>query len=126
MYPTIVRVIIRIINSSFLHPLPSQSSKDVVLHVKMGIPGERCYYPPEELVWDASRDSSPRSLRTCLAAHYGLSPDCLLLAKHHPDKHIWEEISNWVILDKSHLLRRSLFNLYTCALLFNREIRNLG
>ncbi|XP_026195845.1 ubiquitin carboxyl-terminal hydrolase 40 isoform X2 [Anabas testudineus] len=70
-------------------------SKDVVLHVKMGIPGERCYYPPEELVWDASRDSSPRSLRTCLAAHYGLSPDCLLLAKHHPDKHIWEEISNW-------------------------------
>ncbi|KAG7224082.1 hypothetical protein INR49_019817 [Caranx melampygus] len=69
--------------------------KEVLLNVKMGVPGERCYYPPEELVWDASRDSSPRSLRTCLAAHYGLSPDSLLLAKHQPDKHTWEEISNW-------------------------------
>nr|XP_019953723.1 PREDICTED: ubiquitin carboxyl-terminal hydrolase 40 isoform X1 [Paralichthys olivaceus] len=69
--------------------------KEVLVNVKMGVPGERSYYPPEELVWDASRDSSPRSLRTCLAAHYGLSPDSLLLAKHQPDKHIWEEISNW-------------------------------
>ncbi|KAF1374703.1 hypothetical protein PFLUV_G00231860 [Perca fluviatilis] len=69
--------------------------KDVMLNIKMGVPGERCYYPPEELVWDATRDSSPRSLRTCLAAHYGLSPDSLLLAKHQPDKHTWEEISNW-------------------------------
>ncbi|XP_047467575.1 ubiquitin carboxyl-terminal hydrolase 40 isoform X2 [Mugil cephalus] len=69
--------------------------KEVLLILKMGIPGERCYYPPEELVWDASHDSSPRSLRTCLAAHYGLSPDSLLLAKHQPDRHTWEEISNW-------------------------------
>ncbi|KAG8013265.1 Ubiquitin carboxyl-terminal hydrolase 40 [Nibea albiflora] len=52
--------------------------KEVLLNVKMGIPGERCYYPAEELVWDASHDSSPRSLRTCLAALYGLSPDSLL------------------------------------------------
>ncbi|XP_070698242.1 ubiquitin carboxyl-terminal hydrolase 40 isoform X2 [Pempheris klunzingeri] len=71
------------------------SPKEVLLNVKMGIPGERSYYPPEELVWDASRDSSPRCLRTCLAAHYSLSPDSLLLAKHQPDKHTWEEISNW-------------------------------
>ncbi|XP_034531244.1 ubiquitin carboxyl-terminal hydrolase 40 isoform X2 [Notolabrus celidotus] len=70
-------------------------SKEVLLNIKMGVPGERCYYPPEELVWDASRDSSPRCLRTCLAAHYGLSPDSLLLAKYQPDKHTWEEISNW-------------------------------
>ncbi|XP_051242887.1 ubiquitin carboxyl-terminal hydrolase 40 isoform X2 [Dicentrarchus labrax] len=69
--------------------------KEVLLNIKMAVPGERCYYPPEELVWDASRDSSPRSLRTCLAAHYSLSPDSLLLAKHQPDKHTWEEISNW-------------------------------
>ncbi|XP_054470070.1 ubiquitin carboxyl-terminal hydrolase 40 isoform X2 [Anoplopoma fimbria] len=69
--------------------------KDVMLNVKMGVPGERGFYPPEELVWDATRDSSPRSLRTCLAAHYGLSPDSLLMAKHQPDKHTWEEISNW-------------------------------
>ncbi|XP_054652144.1 ubiquitin carboxyl-terminal hydrolase 40 [Dunckerocampus dactyliophorus] len=72
------------------------SPKEILLNVKMGIPGERCYYPPEELIWDASRDSSPRSLRTCVAACYGLSPDSLLLAKHHPDKHTWEEIiSSW-------------------------------
>ncbi|XP_034063280.1 ubiquitin carboxyl-terminal hydrolase 40 isoform X1 [Gymnodraco acuticeps] len=69
--------------------------KDVMLNVKMGVPGERCFYPTEELVWDAARDSSPRSLRTCLAAHYGLSPDSLLLAKHQPDKHTWEEMSTW-------------------------------
>lgn len=79
-----------------LYVLLFPSPKEVLLNVKMGVPGERCYYPPEELVWDASRDSSPRSLRTCLAAHYGLSPDSLLLAKHQPDKHTWEEISNWV------------------------------
>lgn len=71
------------------------SPKDVLLSVKMGVPGERSYYPSEELIWDASRDSSARSLRTCLAAHYGLSPDSLLLAKHQPDKHTWEEISSW-------------------------------
>ncbi|XP_076013672.1 ubiquitin carboxyl-terminal hydrolase 40 isoform X2 [Genypterus blacodes] len=69
--------------------------KQVLLYVKMGVPGERCYYPSEELVWDASRDSSPRSLRTCLAARYGLCADSLLLAKCQPDKHNWEEISNW-------------------------------
>ncbi|XP_041827109.1 ubiquitin carboxyl-terminal hydrolase 40 isoform X2 [Melanotaenia boesemani] len=69
--------------------------KQVLLSVNMGVPGQRCYYPSEELVWDASHDSSSRSLRTCLAAHYGLCPDSLLLAKHQPEKHMWEEISNW-------------------------------
>lgn len=73
-----------------------QSAKEVLLSIKMGVPGERSYYPPEELVWDASRDSSPLSLRTCVAAHYSLSPDSLLLAKHQPEKHTWDEISNWV------------------------------
>lgn len=80
----------------------------MLLNVKMGIPGERCYYPPEELVWNASHDSSPRSLRSCLAAHYGLSPDSLLLAKHQPDKHMWEEISNWVRLEESLFLREGV------------------
>lgn len=69
--------------------------KEVLLNVKMGVPGENGYYPSEELTWDAARDASPRSLRTCLAAHYGLSPDSVLLAKFQPDKHIWEEISSW-------------------------------
>uniref|UniRef100_A0A8C5HV38 Ubiquitin carboxyl-terminal hydrolase n=1 Tax=Gouania willdenowi TaxID=441366 RepID=A0A8C5HV38_GOUWI len=63
--------------------------------IRMGVPGESSYFPPEELVWDASCDSSSRSLRACLAAHYDVSPDSLLLAKHQPDKHNWDEISNW-------------------------------
>uniref|UniRef100_A0A1A8VFL9 Ubiquitin specific peptidase 40 n=1 Tax=Nothobranchius furzeri TaxID=105023 RepID=A0A1A8VFL9_NOTFU len=69
--------------------------KQVLLNVRMAVPGERRYYPAEELVWDASHDSSPRSLRSCVAARYGLSSDSLLLAKHQPEKHTWEEISNW-------------------------------
>lgn len=74
----------------------SSSPKEVLLYIKMGVPGERCYYPPEELIWDASHDSCPRSLRAAVAALYGLSPDSLLLAKHQPEKWSWEEISNWV------------------------------
>ncbi|XP_062324744.1 ubiquitin carboxyl-terminal hydrolase 40 [Osmerus eperlanus] len=69
--------------------------KELLLHVQMGVPGERGYYPPEELVWDASRDSAPRCLRSALAAHSGLSPDSLLLAKHQADKHTWDTISSW-------------------------------
>lgn len=101
----------------------------MLLYVKMGIPGERSYYPSEELVWNATHDSSPRSLRTCLAARYGLSPDSLLLAKHQPDKHIWEEISNWVRLDEGRFLSRNLVGviLYILALscmhYFVHEIR---
>lgn len=80
------------------------SPKEVLLYIKMGVPGERCFYPPEELVWDASHDSSPRSLRTCVAAHYGLSPDSLLLAKQQPEKLSWDEISNWVKTKKNEQL----------------------
>ncbi|XP_037550519.1 ubiquitin carboxyl-terminal hydrolase 40 [Nematolebias whitei] len=69
--------------------------KQILLNVKMGVPGEKHFYPSEDLVWDASQDSSPRSLYTCLAAHYGLSPDALLLAKHQPEKHTWQQMSNW-------------------------------
>ncbi|XP_034050856.1 ubiquitin carboxyl-terminal hydrolase 40 isoform X2 [Thalassophryne amazonica] len=70
--------------------------KDVLLNVQMGVPGERSYYPAEELVWDTSHESSPHSLRSCLAAHYGLPVDSMLVAKHQPEKHTWEEISNWI------------------------------
>ncbi|KAJ8349869.1 hypothetical protein SKAU_G00249990 [Synaphobranchus kaupii] len=69
--------------------------KDLLLRVQMGIPGEQEYYPCEELVWDTTRDSSPRALRHALATQYGLSPDCLHIAKHFPDKHSWMTISNW-------------------------------
>ncbi|KAJ8410109.1 hypothetical protein AAFF_G00211500 [Aldrovandia affinis] len=70
-------------------------SKELLLRVQMGVPGEREYYPPVELVWDTSRDSSPRGLRQALAAQYGLPADCLHIAKHFPDKYSWMTISNW-------------------------------
>ncbi|CAL8273712.1 unnamed protein product [Merluccius merluccius] len=69
--------------------------KEVLLRVQMAVPGEGRYFPSEELVWNAARDSSPGSLRSALAARYGLSPDALLLAKHQPDKHVWDAISSW-------------------------------
>jgi len=62
----------------------------------MGVPGEKAYYPSEEFLWDAGRDSTPKGLYTALASKYGLTPDNLLLAKHLPDKHTWMPISNWV------------------------------
>lgn len=69
--------------------------KEVLLKVKIGVPGETRYYPSEEILWDASKEPSPRTLRTCLASHFGLSPDSLLLAKFQPERHAWEEISSW-------------------------------
>ncbi|KAJ8003711.1 hypothetical protein DPEC_G00151150 [Dallia pectoralis] len=69
--------------------------KEVFLHVQMGVPGQRDYYPPQDLVWDASRDPSPKSLRSALSLAYGISPDSMLLAKHQPLTHTWETISNW-------------------------------
>uniref|UniRef100_A0A9J8C997 Ubiquitin specific peptidase 40 n=1 Tax=Cyprinus carpio carpio TaxID=630221 RepID=A0A9J8C997_CYPCA len=70
--------------------------KDLLLRVQMGVPGEKAYYPSEEFLWDARRDSTSRGLYAALASQYGLTPDSLLLAKHLPDKHTWMPISNWV------------------------------
>ncbi|KTF71583.1 hypothetical protein cypCar_00044112 [Cyprinus carpio] len=69
--------------------------KDLLLRVQMGVPGEKAYYPSEEFLWDARRDSTSRGLYAALASQYGLTPDSLLLAKHLPDKHTWMPISNW-------------------------------
>ncbi|KAJ8256053.1 hypothetical protein COCON_G00199170 [Conger conger] len=79
----------------------TELSGDLVLRVQMGVPnplgaaGEQQFYPAEELVWDTSRDASPRALHLALGARYGLSPDCLHIAKHFPEKHAWTPISNW-------------------------------
>ncbi|XP_077416096.1 ubiquitin carboxyl-terminal hydrolase 40 isoform X1 [Vanacampus margaritifer] len=69
--------------------------KQIVLNVKMGVPGEHCYHPAEELIWDASWDASPAGLRAIVAKSYGLSAGSILLAKQQPHKHTWEEICNW-------------------------------
>ncbi|KAJ8253298.1 hypothetical protein GJAV_G00211330 [Gymnothorax javanicus] len=70
--------------------------KELLLRVQMGVPGEQQYFPPEEMVWDTSRDSSPRGLYVALGTQFGLSPDCLHIAKHFPEKHSWMPISNWI------------------------------
>ncbi|KAF3845029.1 hypothetical protein F7725_008192 [Dissostichus mawsoni] len=69
--------------------------KDVMLNVKMGVPGERCFYPTEEL-------PETRLLALCAPVWLPLRPlpDSLLLAKHQPDKHTWEEMSTWYVLSE--------------------------
>ncbi|XP_072539370.1 ubiquitin carboxyl-terminal hydrolase 40 isoform X2 [Salminus brasiliensis] len=69
--------------------------KDVLLRVRMGVPGEREYYPSQEFVWDAGRDTSAKGLYSSLSSLYGISPENLLLAKHLPEKHTWMPIHNW-------------------------------
>lgn len=69
--------------------------KDVLLRVRMGVPGEREYYPSMEFVWDAGRDPSAKGLYSSLSSLYGILPDNLLLAKYLPDKHTWMPIHNW-------------------------------
>ncbi|XP_051941258.1 ubiquitin carboxyl-terminal hydrolase 40 isoform X1 [Hippocampus zosterae] len=71
------------------------SPKEIVLNIKMGVPGQSCYHPAEELIWNASCDSSPAGLRAFVAESYGLPADSLLLAKQQPHKHTWEEIGTW-------------------------------
>ncbi|XP_057715706.1 ubiquitin carboxyl-terminal hydrolase 40 isoform X2 [Corythoichthys intestinalis] len=70
-------------------------SKEILLNVKMGVPRKRFYYPAQELIWNASRDSSPAGLSASVAEHFGLSIDSVRLAKHQPHKHSWDEISSW-------------------------------
>uniref|UniRef100_A0A8B9GZ44 Ubiquitin specific peptidase 40 n=1 Tax=Astyanax mexicanus TaxID=7994 RepID=A0A8B9GZ44_ASTMX len=69
--------------------------KDVLLRVRMGVPGEREYYPSMEFVWDAGRDPSAKGLYSSLSSLYGILPDNLLVAKYLPDKHTWMPIHNW-------------------------------
>ncbi|KAL6455804.1 hypothetical protein MHYP_G00356550 [Metynnis hypsauchen] len=69
--------------------------KDVLLRVRMGVPGERAYYPSQEFVWDAGRDPCAKGLYHSLSSLYGISPENLLLAKHLPEKHTWMPIHNW-------------------------------
>ncbi|XP_061552768.1 ubiquitin carboxyl-terminal hydrolase 40 isoform X2 [Phycodurus eques] len=66
--------------------------KEIVLSVKMGVPGKRCYYRAQELIWDASWDSTAAGLRAFVAEFYGLAAGSIVLAKYQPHKHTWEEI----------------------------------
>ncbi|XP_041119519.1 ubiquitin carboxyl-terminal hydrolase 40 isoform X2 [Polyodon spathula] len=69
--------------------------QELLLYLQVGVPGERLYYPAEELVWDTSRDSSSQALRQAIASHYSLPPDKTLIAKYCPDKSHWMPISSW-------------------------------
>nr|XP_023695916.1 ubiquitin carboxyl-terminal hydrolase 40 [Paramormyrops kingsleyae] len=69
--------------------------KELLLNVQIGIPGERSYYPSQEVVWDTGRDGSARGLRQAIAAHCSLCPDSLIIAKYCPEKYSWMVISSW-------------------------------
>ncbi|MGH0120703.1 UNVERIFIED_CONTAM: hypothetical protein FKN15_031632 [Acipenser sinensis] len=81
-----------------IQPLAKEENlglQELLLYLQVGVPGERQYYPAEELVWDTSRDSSSRALRQAIASHYSLPPDKTLIAKYCPDKSHWMPISSW-------------------------------
>ncbi|XP_077587868.1 ubiquitin carboxyl-terminal hydrolase 40 [Stigmatopora nigra] len=81
-----------------VQPLPKEEDlgpKEILLNVKVGVPGKRFYQPAQEIIWDMSRDSSPARLYALVAEHFGLSVDSVRLAKHQPHKHTWDEISTW-------------------------------
>ncbi|KPP72317.1 ubiquitin carboxyl-terminal hydrolase 40-like [Scleropages formosus] len=86
--------------------------KELLLWVKIGVPGERKYYPSEELVWDAGREGSPRSLRQAIAAQYGLSADSLHMAKYCPEKYTWMAISSWSQQVSKRKKKKKAENLY--------------
>ncbi|XP_061699369.1 ubiquitin carboxyl-terminal hydrolase 40 isoform X2 [Syngnathoides biaculeatus] len=66
--------------------------KEIALSVRMGVPGKRRYWPPQELIWDASRDSTAAGLRGAVAQFYGLAAGSVVLAKYQPHKQVWEEL----------------------------------
>ncbi|MGH0123351.1 UNVERIFIED_CONTAM: hypothetical protein FKN15_056333 [Acipenser sinensis] len=81
-----------------IQPLAKEENlglQELLLYLQVGVPGERQYYPAEELVWDTSRDSSSQALRQAIASHYSLPPDKTLIAKYCPDKSHWMPISSW-------------------------------
>nr|XP_014429374.1 ubiquitin carboxyl-terminal hydrolase 40 isoform X1 [Pelodiscus sinensis] len=81
-----------------LEPLQKEenlSPSDLLLRVQMGIPGERDYYHPVDLVWDISKECTAWALRQRLAVHYALPVEKIRIAKYFPEKFEWMTISSW-------------------------------
>ncbi|XP_053554853.1 ubiquitin carboxyl-terminal hydrolase 40 [Bombina bombina] len=69
--------------------------QDLLLRVQLSVPGERCYFPAMDVVWDFSRGCTGSALRQIIAAHCSLPADKVEIAKYLSDKHEWLLISSW-------------------------------
>ncbi|XP_072902671.1 ubiquitin carboxyl-terminal hydrolase 40 isoform X1 [Hemitrygon akajei] len=68
---------------------------ELLLQLRMGVPGERAYYPAEEIVWDVSKESTTRALRQRISQHYSLVPEHIEIAKQLTDQFEWMPITTW-------------------------------
>ncbi|NXV81670.1 UBP40 hydrolase, partial [Atlantisia rogersi] len=68
---------------------------DMLLRVRMGIPGERDYYSSVDLVWDISKECTTWALRQRVASHFCLPVDKIEMAKYFPDRFEWLPVSSW-------------------------------
>ncbi|NXG03246.1 UBP40 hydrolase, partial [Sakesphorus luctuosus] len=81
-----------------LEPLQKEENlgpQELLLRVQMGIPGERDYSAPRDLVWDVSRECSTWALRQRVAAHCCLPVEKIQMAKYFPERFEWLPISSW-------------------------------
>uniref|UniRef100_A0A670HX43 Ubiquitin carboxyl-terminal hydrolase n=1 Tax=Podarcis muralis TaxID=64176 RepID=A0A670HX43_PODMU len=69
--------------------------KDLLLRVQMGIPEERDYYHPVDLVWDISKECTACALRQRIASYYSLPEEQIEIAKYSPEKFEWIPICSW-------------------------------
>jgi len=65
------------------------SNNDILLEIKLHIPGTRAYLPSSELIWNTTNSTTPDSLRHAIASHLSLPADRLIMAKYYPSKYDW-------------------------------------
>uniref|UniRef100_A0A8C4S247 Ubiquitin specific peptidase 40 n=1 Tax=Erpetoichthys calabaricus TaxID=27687 RepID=A0A8C4S247_ERPCA len=70
-------------------------SKELLLKVQMSVPGEKQYYPAEDLIWDTTKECTALALRQRIASHFSLSLDQIDIAKYFPEKFEWMVVSSW-------------------------------
>ncbi|XP_043550416.1 ubiquitin carboxyl-terminal hydrolase 40-like [Chiloscyllium plagiosum] len=71
------------------------TSTELLLRLKMAVPGERMYYPAEEFVWDISKECTVRTLKQKIVQHYSLPPEQIEIAKYFPDQFEWMPMTSW-------------------------------
>lgn len=62
---------------------------DVLLNVSQRIPDSKTYAPPMEMVWDASKSASPKSLKQSLSDYLAVPVHRLVIAKHFSERFEW-------------------------------------
>uniref|UniRef100_A0A4W3HWR1 Ubiquitin carboxyl-terminal hydrolase n=1 Tax=Callorhinchus milii TaxID=7868 RepID=A0A4W3HWR1_CALMI len=71
------------------------SSTELLLQLWMAVPGESSYYPPEDFIFDTSKECTARTLRHKIAQRYSLTVEQIEIAKYFPEKSTWMPISSW-------------------------------